>query len=140
MPSRRLFHLKPKVSPLSPFEWSFFLCQNLAGFDQLFQQDGENFFWLYYADGWRECYRGHREEIDAEWGRRGWSRKQRKFVLTPYLERGIRLKHDIERAERAALRAEYQAAEGWKLEPWEQFLVRMGKPHLLRADEKGEHK
>jgi hypothetical protein len=87
MPSRRLFHLKPKVVPLTPVQWKFFLAQTVEDFVELDQQDTGEFYFLFYLDRWRQVYRGHQREIHAEWQRRGFTRKRQQFVLTPYAQR-----------------------------------------------------
>ena len=55
------------------------------------------FFELYYNDGWKHVYAMHCAEIEAEWRRRGWGRRQRRFVMTDYYKRGITLAHDARR-------------------------------------------
>ena len=64
---------------------------------------------LYYADHWKEVYAAHRDEIEAEWNRRGWTQAQRKFVMTGYFDRGFRLAHDIERRKEMELWDRFQA-------------------------------
>ena len=86
--------------------------------------DAAWFWFLYYYDGWRGIFAAHHPEIEAEWRRRGWSAKQRKFVLTPYLQRGITLRRDAESDARLALRQEWREIEGWKTETLEQYLER----------------
>jgi hypothetical protein len=76
MPTRRVWRYKARVAPLTSAEWAFFLAKDLAALERLSETAGEQFFWLYYADGWRDCYAEHREEIDAEW-RRGWTAKKK---------------------------------------------------------------
>jgi hypothetical protein len=104
VPTRRVWRYKPRTEPLTGGQWSFFLVRSKAGFDRLYDTiDGGEFFMLYYADDWKQVYAAHRDEIDAEWNRRGWTPAQRKFVMTPYLQRGFSLAHDIEREKRMGL-------------------------------------
>ena len=132
MPTRRVWRFKERVKPLTEFQWRFFLVQDVAGFDCLAERGGDDageFWFLYYYDGWREIFAAHRQEIEAEWRRRGWSAKQRKFVLTPYLQRGLTLRHDAESDARLALWEEWREIEGWKTETFEEYLERnKGKP------------
>jgi hypothetical protein len=79
----------------------------------LFETAGEQFFWLYYADGWRDCYAEHREEIDAEW-RRGWTAKKKAFVMTSYFDRGMVLSRDREREIRRQRRVENGRADAYR--------------------------
>jgi len=131
MPTRRIFRRKQRAEPMTPFAWKFFMAQSVADFDVMAAStDGDNasqFFFLYYDDAWVRLYREHRDEIEAEWRRRGWSRTQKQFVLTPYFERGLTLKHDAARDERMALWHEWSAVEGWKTETFPQYLERMQK-------------
>lgn len=109
MPTRRVWRYKARVAPLTPMQWRFFLCKDVTEFDRLNTNEidttGE-FFWLYWVDHWRECYAEHKEEIEAEWRRRGWTEKEKAFVMTPYRERGIVLARDREREERRQRRLE----------------------------------
>lgn len=100
MPTRRVWRYRPRKPPLTATEWAFFLAKDIADLDRLIEKDGSGFFGLYYMDEWRDCYQDHREEIEREWSRRGWTEEQKRFVMTPYLERGYSLTHDRERAER----------------------------------------
>ena len=105
------FHLKRKTAPRTRFEWAFFLAKTVADFDRLAEQVGSKFFFLFYLDRWRTVYRKSPEqEILSEWKRRGFTRKQRKFVMTLYSQRGIRLQHDVEREERATLHKTWQGS------------------------------
>ena len=127
MPTRRIWRLRTRVEPLTEFQWRFFLVQDVAAFDRLAESGGDDaaqFWFLYYYDRWREVFAAHRREIEAEWRRRGWSEKQRKFVLTPYLQRGITLRHDAESDAQLALWEEWREIEGWKTETFEQYLER----------------
>lgn len=101
MPSRRVFRLKARVEPLSRVQWMFFLAADVAGFERACADSGAEFFVLYYMDGWRQCFAAHGEEIEAEWRKRGWTSKQKSFVLQVYADRDYRLPHDIERTARA---------------------------------------
>jgi hypothetical protein len=60
-------------------------------------------------------YAAHREEIDAEWDRRGWTQQQRKMVMTRYHDRGFRLAHDVAREKKMELwhRFETEGRPGW---------------------------
>jgi hypothetical protein len=127
MPTRRIWRYKPRTEPLTAFQWAFFLVQDIAGFDRLAAREGDDaaqFFMMYYADGWREVYAAHREAIEAEWRERGWTQKRKRFVMTPYFERGLTLKHDAARAERMELWDRWTKSEGWKTETWQQYLDR----------------
>jgi len=127
MPTRRVWRFKERVKPLTEFQWRFFLVQDVAGFDRLADRGGDDaaaFWFLYYYDGWREVFAAHRREIEAEWRRRGWSAKQREFVLTPYVQRDLTLRQDDERNARHALWQEWEQIEGWKTETLEQYLER----------------
>jgi hypothetical protein len=80
------------MSPMSSFIWKFFLAENVQDFDRLAAVEGdaaEMFFSLYYMGGWRSIYTQHHQEIEAEWRRRHWTRQQKRFVMTPYSERGF---------------------------------------------------
>jgi len=75
---------------MTKFEWEFFLVQDVTGFDRLAEREGEEgsmFFELYYNDGWKHVYAMHRAEIEVEWRRRGWGRRQGLFVMTDYYKR-----------------------------------------------------
>jgi hypothetical protein len=127
MPTRRIWRYKTRVDPLTVLQWAFFLVQDVAGFDRLFETgDSGQFFYLYYADGWKEVFAAHREEIEKEWARRSWSKKQREFVLMLYLQRRITLKHDAERERRMALWRVWNDSKGWKTENWQEYLNRNG--------------
>jgi len=130
MPPRRIFRRKQRTEPLSPFIWRFFLAKSVQDFDQLAAVEGDNagvFFLLYYDDGWRDVYAQHREEIEAEWRHRRWTKTQRRFVMTPYLERGLTLKHDAEGELKMRWWHEWQACEGWKTESFVQYRERIQK-------------
>jgi hypothetical protein len=117
MPPRRIFRRKQPTQPMTEFRWRFFLAQSVADFDHLAAAegaDGSEFFMLYYDDGWRDVYAQHQAEIEAAWRTRHWTRQQKHFVMTPYLERGLTLAHDARSEQEAELWREFQANEGWK--------------------------
>jgi hypothetical protein len=131
MPTRRIFRRKQRSEPMTPFAWKFFMAQSVADFDVLAastdSDDASQFFFLYYDDAWVRLYRDHRDEIEAEWRRRSWTREQKRFVMTPYRERHVTLRHDAERAERMELWKKWTTSEGWKTgETWQQYLAREG--------------
>jgi len=135
VPTRRVWRYKPRSEPLTAFQWRFFLVEDVAGFDRLAACDGDDasqFFMLYYADYWHEVYAAHREEIEGEWRRRSWTRKQKRFVMTPYYERHITLLHDAESEKSDALWMEW--SKGKRTESFEQYSDRM------RAEERNGHK
>ena len=110
MPTRRVWRYKPRAEPLTAGQWAFFMVRNKAGFDRLYEKtDGGEFYFLYYADHWREVYAAHREEIEAEWNRRGWTPAQRKFVMTGYFQRGFQLAHDIASEKKMELWRRFEA-------------------------------
>ena len=77
-------------------EWAFFMVRDKAGFDRLNEKiEGGEFFFLYYADHWKEVYAAHRDEIEAEWNRRGWTPAQRKFVMTRLFASAVSALHTI---------------------------------------------
>jgi hypothetical protein len=130
VPTRRVWRYKARVSAMTKFEWEFFLVQDVAGFDRLAERQGEEgsmFFELYYNDGWKHVYAMHRAEIEAERRHRGWGRRQRRFVMTGYYDRGITLAHDARREREMKFWQEWRAAEGWKSETFAQYLERMQK-------------
>ena len=109
MPTRRVWRYKPRAEPLSELDWAFFMVRDKAGFDRIWEKhDGGGLFMLYYADDWKQVYAAHREEIDAEWNRRGWTPAQRKFVMTPYFQRGFQLAHDVVRVKKMELWYEFE--------------------------------
>lgn len=127
MPPRRVFRRKQRTAPLTEFVWKFFLSQSVADFDRL-AADPDNssaFFFLYYDDRWKEVYAAHRAEIEAEWRRRRWTRKQKQFVMTDYNHRHINLEHDVRRERELKLWQEWSAREGWRTETWAQYLSRL---------------
>jgi hypothetical protein len=133
VPTRRIWRYKPRVEPITALEWAFFLVRDKTGFDRIWENnDGGGLFMLYYADHWKQVYAAHREEIDAEWNRRGWTAAQRQFVLTPYMQRGYVLKHDAEREECMTLWSEWREREGWKTESFNAYLERIGKGEEIR--------
>jgi hypothetical protein len=110
VPTRRVWRYKPRAEPMTELEWAFLMVRDKAGFDRIFEdQGGGGLFMLYYADDWKRVYAEHREEIDAEWNRRGWTPAQRKFVMTGYYQRGFRLAHDIEREKKMELWNRFEA-------------------------------
>jgi hypothetical protein len=116
MPTRRIWRFKSRCAPLTPFQWAFFLVQDVKGFDRLAEVQGDDaaeFFVLYYDDGWKKTYMQHRQEIEAEWKRRNWTRKQKQFVMTPYASRGFVLAHDARRDREMAWWRQWQDAQGW---------------------------
>jgi hypothetical protein len=131
MPQRRVFHRKQRTEPMSAFIWKFLLAQSGVDFDRLLAEakgdDGEMFYHLFYSDGWKEIYAAHCSEIEAEWRKRGWSREQRRFVMTPYLERGLTLAHDRRKEQELELWQEWRARAGWKTEGFPEYLERLGK-------------
>lgn len=113
---------------MTPFIWKFFLAQSVQDFDRLAAVEGDDavmFFCLYYDDHWRVLYQQHHAEIEREWQRRGWGRKQREFVMTPYRERGFVLAHDRRSEEEMRLWKEWEAHEGWKTEAFPEYVARM---------------
>jgi hypothetical protein len=111
VPTRRVWRYKPRAEPLTAGQWAFFLVRNKAGFDRVSDTiDSGEFFFLYYADHWREVYAAHCDEIDAEWNRRGWTQSQRKFVMTGYFQRGFHLAHDVAREKKMELWRRFEAA------------------------------
>jgi hypothetical protein len=127
MPPRRVFRRKGLREPMSAFIWRFFLAESVQDFDQLAAAQGNDaamFFCLYYDDHWRDVYQQHHAEIEREWQRRGWSRKQKQFVLTPYLERGVTLKHDADREQEMVWWHEWRGREGWLQESFPQYVAR----------------
>jgi hypothetical protein len=137
MPPRRIFRRKQRTEPMSPFIWRFFLAESVQDFDQLAAVEGDNggvFFLLYYDDGWRNVYAQHREEIEAEWSRRGWTRKQKQFVLTDYSKRGFVLAHDRRSEQKMAWWREWEAREGWKTESFLEYLERRQKSAGRRTE------
>jgi hypothetical protein len=132
MPTRRIWRYRQRVKPLTAFQWAFFLVQDIAGFDRLAEVQGDDageFFVLYYADGWKKTYSQHQEEIEAEWRKRGWTQRQRRFVMTAYRERGFVLEHDRRSEREMVWWREWSAAEGWKTEPFPQYLERMHRKY-----------
>src|SRR5437016_2726355 len=95
MPSNRTRRVKKRRAPMTEAEWMFFLAKSPADFEKARQADGGTFFMLHYRDGWAKVYAEHKREIDAEWRARGWTREEKRFVMTNYLARGYRLPHDI---------------------------------------------
>jgi hypothetical protein len=129
VPTRRVWRYKPRVEPLTEFQWRFFLSKTVEDFNQLASStepgDSAEFFMLFYADSWREIYEAHGAEIENQWRARGWSRKMRKFVMTRFLDRGITLRHDAESERRMNLWREWSAREGWRSENWTDYLHRI---------------
>jgi hypothetical protein len=82
------------------------------------------FFPLFYDDHWRVAYAQHREEIESVWRGRGWTKKQRRFVMTDYYQRGFVLEHDRRREEEMRLWQEWRAREGWETEAFPRYLER----------------
>jgi hypothetical protein len=51
VPTRRVWRYKPRVEPLTPTEWAFFMVRDKEGFDRIWEKhDGGGLFFLYYAD------------------------------------------------------------------------------------------
>jgi len=119
MPPRRVFRRKQRTEPMSAFIWRFFLAESIQDFDRLAGaegDDGATFFFLYYDDHWRDVYAQHHEEIERAWRRKRWTQAQRRFVLTPYLERGLTLAHDALSEKEMKMWHEWERCEGWKTE------------------------
>jgi hypothetical protein len=125
--------LRPKAAPLSECESRFFLARCPEDFEALVtsSEHGAEAVMLYYFDRWRDVYKRHRDRIESEWRRRSWSRKMRRFVMTEFARRDYRLRHDVKRDQCRELRKVYDAGEGWRVETWEEHLIRLGKQHLL---------
>ncbi len=118
--TRRARRVKARTQPLTDCQWRFFLSRSMEDFDQLNETHPEEFFVLFFQDGWRSVYAAHRETIEHEWGLRERTAEQKKFVLTEYLA-GDFLKNDRERHERLEL------FNAWKKSgqhaTWEDYLT-----------------
>jgi len=63
----------------------------------------------------------------CEWKRRGWTKQQKQFVMTPYVQRGITLAHDASSDREMDCWHAWRAAEGWKTETFPEYLDRVEK-------------